>query len=93
LEGKSDEGQSAMSNRKFYKHSVTVVFLAEDSPLDFETLGDINYAITDGPCVGLFPTDESCVEVTGKEAAELLSEFGSEPSFFNLDDEGNDVDD
>lgn len=79
-----------MSPRKFYKTVIEVVVLSE-RPYGPKRLSDVAYDIMDGDCVGGWDATES-KEIDGRAAADLLYEFGSEPGFFQLDDEGNDVD-
>jgi hypothetical protein len=74
---------------KFYKTRIIVEVLSEDTPLsDGMTLSEIDYAITEGDCVGVHSI-ESVTELTGKEVADELYAFGSTPDFFMLDDNGN----
>jgi hypothetical protein len=47
-------------------------------------------AIDTGDCVGI--TETSSREISPVVAAEMLFEFGSDPSFFRLDKEGNEED-
>lgn len=79
------------SNRKFYKTVVTVTILSEDPVNQNIDLGGINHQITDGDWSGEVAMGES-QKVTASEVAKLLEEQGSDPSFFGLDSEGNDVD-
>ena len=71
--------------RKYFETVFVVKVLSEDKPVDVATdLEDLDYLIHDGACVG----DVECTaqtELTGKEAADKLAEFGSEPGFFQLD--------
>ena len=78
-----------MTDRKFYETTITVKVLSEQ-PLRWNDLNDLAYAIEEGDCVGHIPDDTSRT-LTGKECADLLDEFGSESGFFQLDDEGNDL--
>lgn len=81
-----------MSERKFFKQTFTIVVYSEDAPLEYDDLDDIHHAISEGDCVGSI-IDEHQESITGKQAADGLSEVGSEPGFFRLDDDGNTVDD
>lgn len=80
-----------MADNKFYKYTYTVTVLS-DEPRKFGNLSQIDYAITDGGCVGNVDL-EKIEELTGPEMAEALCDVGSEPGFFQLDDKGNKVDD
>ena len=76
--------------RKFFKTTVLVEILSEDFPAEFDSLEDIHNLISEGDCSG-------CYEITavskldGKMAAQELQKQGSEPGFFQIDDEGNDI--
>jgi len=79
--------------RKFYRTVVSIEILSEDEPYgDGRTLEDIGYAITEGHCSGKITT-ASEAEVTAPEMAKLLVAQGSDPEFFQLDENGNEVDD
>ncbi len=77
------------SKRKFYRTVFTVEVLSEEepSPLDLETL---NYQITDGDWSGVVEKGQS-LKIDGKQMAKLLIKQGSDPSFFNLTDTGEDL--
>ena len=80
-----------MSKRKFHRTVIEVVVLSEE-PFGYDDLADVDEAITNGACVGSFDT-KSTTELTGKEAADALTAVHSEPGFFQLDDDGEDVED
>ena len=77
-----------MQSRKFYRTTFIYEVLSEDEPvdncLDLRALQELTYY---GDCVGRFG-ETRVNELTGKEAADVLYDFGSEPGFFLLDDEG-----
>jgi hypothetical protein len=77
--------------RKFYKTVVSYEILSEE-PLQPMSLSDIEYECTDGHMSGRF-LDTVSTELTGKEAADCLLVQGSDTTFFNLDEYGNDIDD
>jgi hypothetical protein len=80
----------AMSKRKFYRTVVSIEILSEEplgKDLDLE---DLAYAIDQGPCVGHALRLKS-KKISAKQAAKALYEFASEPSFFELSDEGADL--
>lgn len=82
-----------MAKRKFYKTIFRVEVLSEDFPVeDVDSLHDIAYQIDEGDCSGKVEHVRS-VRLTGKRAAEALREQGSDPEFFQLDDNGNDLED
>lgn len=75
-------------SRKFYKTTFTIEVLSEEPLGDELTLSQIDYAITEGPCVG-FTLLNRQEELTSKQMADALYEAGSDPGFFQLDDDGN----
>lgn len=76
------------SERKFYRTKIVVEVLSEELYRN-EDINVIAYDITHGDCSGIVNCVES-KEIDGKTAATLLIEQGSDPEFFQLDDEGND---
>jgi len=79
------------SKRKFYRTLVTVEVLSEE-PYCPETLEEVARDICDGDCSGDW-THEKSIEVDGPTMAKLLIKQGSDPGFFQLDENGNDDDD
>jgi hypothetical protein len=77
-------------SRKFYKNVVTITVITEDAPLDQMSLAAVEYEISEGDCVG-GPLDIKSTAMGGKRTANMLYDFGSEPDFFHLDDNGKDV--
>lgn len=73
--------------RKFHRTVVEIVILSEE-PWVSEDLEEIAEATDTGDCVGKVKIVKSD-EVGGPAMARYLSEAGSEPAFFGLDDEGN----
>lgn len=79
--------------RKYYKTVVKITVLSEDEPLkDGISLEEIAYEITDGHCSGDIVI-QSRTEVKAREMAKLLMEQGSDPEFFRLDEDGNELED
>lgn len=78
-----------MTNRKFYKHTITIEIVSENDAVPHD-LADIAYAISDGGDSGTWDVT-STKKLNGKQAAEELMAQGSDPEFFGLDREGNDV--
>lgn len=73
----------------FYKTTFTYTVLS-DSPLEGDmSLASIAEACDTGDCVGKFDGDWNVETLTGQQAADALYEAGSEPGFFQLDDDGN----
>ena len=83
--------ETAEQNDGFYKTLVTITVLSE-GPFDQMELAGVAYAIDEGDCVG--KVDFAASErVDGRTMAGLLSELDSEPGFFQLDENGNALDD
>lgn len=80
-----------MSKRNFYKTVFQVEVLSEE-PFNLNaSLDDIHYQIIEGNCSGK-TTASSVTTLNGKQAAKELQKQGSDPEFFNLDTDGNDLD-
>ncbi len=78
-----------MTKRKFYKKVLLVTILSE-SPYESNDLDTVAYDIVQGDCSG---TVECTYQKTinGIEAAKELTNQGSEPSFFRLNEDGTDM--
>ena len=80
-----------MSNRKFHMTIIQVTVLSE-YPYEGGSLSQIDHDITEGDCSGAHEVI-SQLELTGKEMAEALMKQASDPGFFRLTPEGEDVTD
>ena len=81
-----------MTERKFYRTTITVTVLSEE-PIPSElNLQELAYEMDEGEYVGFYPTT-NIEELDGKQMAEALVKAGSEPEFFQLNDNGDDLDD
>jgi len=78
------------SKRKFFKTTFKVEVLSEDVPVEWDNLYDVASAIDTGDCSGRI-TDEKIVKLSASKAAEALQAQGSDPEFFQLDEDGNDL--
>ncbi len=76
-----------MTKRKFYKTVIQVTVLSED-PFEWKSLADVDWAITDGDCVGSV-RQESASVLDAQQTVDALTAMGSEPSFFGLKENGN----
>jgi hypothetical protein len=78
--------------RKFYRTTLKLTVLTEDEPLSgsvgISDLGRLGELLDDGPAVGVLNV-KNTEQLTGKQMATALTEAGSEPGFFQLDDDGN----
>ena len=79
-----------MTERIFHRTLVQVEMLSE-VPLGSVELDRLHHMITEGDCSGHVKTvlEE---ELDGKQAAEILLSQASDPSFFRLNPEGEDID-
>lgn len=77
---------------KFWKTTLVVEVLSEREIPDHMSLSDIAIEMDVGDFVGRVK-DVSDEEVTGQEMANLLYDFGSDPGFFMLNDNGEPTDD
>lgn len=78
--------------KKFHRYVYKVEVLSEEElPTDL-SLDSINYEITEGHCSGM-RLDTEHEEVDGKKMASLLQAQGSDPEFFDLSPEGEDLGD
>lgn len=74
-------------NHLFCLHSVDVLAESGNGNTD-SSLEDVVYLINDGPCVGDHRSEFE-IEIPSWLAAAGLTNMGSDPSFFELDDDGN----
>jgi hypothetical protein len=85
-----------MEGRKFYKTVITVTVLSEDGPISMETdLDVVAHQIIHGDWIhgdwsGKIENDGG-TELTPKEMADEALKQGSDPGFFGLDEDGNEV--
>ena len=79
--------------RDFYKTVFRIEVLSEEEPIGEDVdLATINYLITDGHCSGIV-TRDSPEKMSAPEMARLLLAQGSDPEFFRLDEQGNELED
>lgn len=77
---------------KVYRTVYTVEVLS-DSPIEGDlSLTDIKYKITDGGCSGVVKELHKSHRLTGKDAVKVIQDQGTDPEFFNMDEEGNELD-
>ena len=80
-----------ISKRKFYRTVFVVEVLSED-PYDPEDLSDVAVDITTGDMSGEWGI-KSSTEVDAPTMAKLLLNQRSDPGFFRLTEDGEDVED
>lgn len=82
-----------MPKRKFFKTTFTVEVLSEEEPVsDDLSLEEIERGFTSGDWSGRV-TCEGSEELSAQEAVYELTEQGSDPSFFRLTEDGEELDD
>lgn len=79
-----------MTDRKFYKRVYRVEILSESPIPAGRDLEDVLFEATEGDYSGAVQEEEEVV-LTGAEAAKELIKQRSDPDFFGLTDDGEDV--
>ncbi len=80
-----------MTDRIFYKTIVTIEILSEDPIPDDMSMEDIVHEAMEGNYSSRTLEGTKEIVLNGKEAADALLEQGSDCGFFQLTDDGNDV--
>lgn len=78
-----------MAKKSLIETVIEVRVLSEE-PFDYNDLENVHHAITEGDCSGTYST-KSSKAISGKLAADKVKEQGSDPEFFNMDEEGNEL--
>ena len=76
--------------KKLYRTVIQIEVLS-DEPYEGNDLETIAYDITDGHCSGLLSDVVRNEEITGEDAVKQVKEHGSDPEFFEMDEEGNEL--
>jgi hypothetical protein len=81
-----------MALQPVYKHTIQVEVLT-GSPENFDgmSLRAIGEEIINGDWSGTWTVTEGNVQLTGKAAVDAIREQGSDPEFFGMDEEGNEI--
>lgn len=79
-----------MTNRKFYRRVIQYEILTEE-PFTPQDLEQIYYETQEGQASGRFLPDIANEVIDGATAARLLQEHASDPEFFLLTEDGEDV--
>ena len=79
-----------MTKRTFYKTKIVIDIISEAPIPSNYSLVDIGYDITSGHNSGSWDITE-VMELNGLAAARELKNQGSDPEFFQIDEEGNDL--
>ena len=75
---------------KKYHHTVYQLIVLSEDPYDQTDLQEIHYDTDSGDCVGGFNLVKQEV-LTAEQMVAALYAAGSEPGFFGLDDQGNEI--
>jgi len=82
-----------MAKKRIYKTVISYTILSEEPYTDM-SLSEIEDECSTGRCIGgKLKTTILNLEVVGKKAVEQINELGSDPEFFMMDCEGNDISD
>ncbi len=80
--------------KKIYRTVVRYEILSDEPTPTHMSLADIDYQTSEGHMSGAFLDAEVFnEELTGTQAAEHIKKQGSDPEFFQMDEEGNDISD
>ena len=74
-----------------YKSVVKVTVLSDEPLPECTTLDDVQYNIDGGDCIGHVEWEYKNAETVGTEAVDSILRTGSQPEFFQLDEEGNEL--
>lgn len=77
--------------KKIYRTVIQITVLSEEPLPDGMGLDELVANCEDGDFIGKFEDKEVNVPITGKEAAEAVIVTGSDPEFFQMDNEGNEI--
>jgi len=79
-----------MGKKKIYKTKITLVVLSEEEIPETSTLGSILDECDDGHYI-MGKVDAVTKEKIGKDAVNEITECGSDPEFFMMDTQGNEI--
>lgn len=78
--------------KKLYRNIIVLEVLSEN-PIENETLQDVVTETTIGEYSGNYDFTTNNEEVYGKDAVMLCEKHGTDPEFFGMDNEGNEIED
>ena len=76
--------------KKIYKTIVQVEILS-DEPYIVGSIDDIARDISSGGESGYSEVIEDRIELSGKKAVKEIKKHGSDPEFFSMDEDGNEI--
>jgi hypothetical protein len=77
---------SKCDEKKFFLTKIVINILSEED-LVFDSLKDVAHEVVDGDLLGTWDVKKTKV-LTGKQAAKLACEMGSEPGWLGIDKDG-----
>ena len=80
------------TKKKLYHKRIVVDVLSETPIPDSMTLADLEHEYSCGQYVGCTETKKNQI-VTGRKAAKMVMDMGSDPMFFQMNEFGNEVPD
>ena len=82
-----------MKPRKIYRTIIQLTVLSEEPLHEGMGIDEIDANCEDGDFCGKADWIKVNEEVIGKEAADAVKDTGSDPEFFQMDDDGNEIED
>jgi len=76
---------------KVYKSVLKVEILSEDPYPEVMTLNQVAFDIVEGECSGVIEWESLNAELHGEEAVKECDKHGSDPEFFQIDENGNKI--
>ena len=80
-----------MAKKKIYKSVLRVTILSEEPLPECVSLDTIQHEIDEGDWSGATDWESNDAELVGKEAAKAMLDQGSDPEFFQMDEDGNEI--
>jgi hypothetical protein len=80
-----------MANKKKYYRTIIQVEVLSEEPIGDVSMSEIIHNAQDGDWSGKNTTITQDEELSGKQMAEALLDQGSDPEFFQIDEEGEEI--
>ena len=81
-----------MTKKKLYKSVLRVEILSEEPYPESVSLEDVKYDITEGHHSGILNWESHNKEFVGVKAIEEVNKQGTDLEFFQMDKDGNEID-
>ena len=78
------------TKKKLYYKRIIVELLSENPIPDSMTIADLEHEYNEGEYIGCTETKKDVV-VTGRKAAKMVMAMGSDPTFFQMNEFGNEI--